>query len=118
MTLLAQWDNHTFSETQSIHPPAGISASEPYRQFSVSRRSYSYQDDELREDRMRADYQRRIDSIITELQMKFPQSRYTDDLLFSSFFLSEQPQYLQRLLELYPNSDRVAEAKFLLDLKK
>jgi hypothetical protein len=118
MTLLSQWENHTFSETQSIHPPAGVSASGKYRQLSVSRGSYSYQDYEQREKNMLSDYQRRIDAIITELQVKFPQSRYTDDLLFSSFFLSEQPRYLQRLLERYPNSDRANEAKFLLELKK
>jgi len=117
MTLLAQWENHTFAETQRIHPPAGLSASGKYLQLS-SRRSYSYQDYEQREKSMLSDYQRRIDSIITELQVKFPQSNYIDDLLFSSFFLSEQPYYLQRLLERYPNSDRAAEAKFLLDLKK
>lgn len=117
MTLLAQWENHTFAETQRIHPPTGLSASGKYLQLS-SRRSYSYQDYEQREKSMLSDYQRRIDGIITELQVKFPQSSYIDDLLFSSFFLSEQPYYLQRLLERYPNSDRAAEAKFLLDLKK
>ncbi|BBC23655.1 hypothetical protein [Pseudanabaena sp. ABRG5-3] len=117
MTLLTQWENHTFAETQRIHPPTGLSASGQYRQLS-SRRGYSYQDYEQREKSMLSDYQRRIDGIITELQVKFPQSNYIDDLLFSSFFLSEQPYYLQRLLERYPNSDRAAEAKFLLDLKK
>ena len=44
-------------------------------------------------------------------------SQYIDDLLFSSFFLSEQPRYLQRLIEQYPQSDRATEAKFLLDLQ-
>ena len=116
MTLLAQWENHTFSETQRIHPPAGVTTSKQYR--PVNRHNYSYQDYEQQEKRMRTDYQRRIDGIITELQVKFPQSQYIDDLLFSSFFLSEQPSYLQRLVERYPNSDRTAEAKFLLDLKK
>ncbi|PZO37327.1 MAG: hypothetical protein DCF19_19315 [Pseudanabaena frigida] len=115
MTLLEQWENHTFAETQIIHPPAGVTASGAYRQLSASRRSYSYQDYELREKSMQSDYQRRIDGIITELQVKFPQSQYIDDLLFSSFFLSEQPRYLQSLLERYPNSDRAAEARFLLE---
>ena len=118
MTLLSQWENHTFSETQRIHPPAGVSASKQYRQLSNRRSSYSYQDYESREKSLQSDYQRRIDSIITELQVKFPQSQYSDDLLFSSFFLSEQPSYLQNLLERYPTSDRAAEAKFLLELKK
>ena len=118
MTLLAQWENHTFSETQRIHPPAGVTASLQYRQLTTIGRRYAYQDYEEREKAMRSDYQRRIDGIITELQVKFPQSQYIDDLLFSSFFISEQPSYLQRLVERYPNSDRAAEAKFLLDLKK
>ncbi|MFN5726144.1 MAG: hypothetical protein ACK48D_05310 [Pseudanabaena sp.] len=116
MTLLAQWENHTFSETQRIHPPVGVNTTKQYQ--PMNKRSYSYQDYEQREKNMRSDYQRRIDSIITELQVKFPQSQYIDDLLFSSFFLSEQSSYLQKLLERYPNSDRAAEAKFLLDLKK
>ena len=123
MTLLSQWENHTFSETQRIHPPAGVSASGQYRQLNNIRSSYYYQgyewqDYEWQEKSLQSDYQRRIDGIITELQVKFPQSQYIDDLLFSSFFLGEQPNYLQRLLERYPNSDRAAEAKFLLELKK
>ena len=94
-----------------------MTASGKYRQVSTSRRSYSYQDYEQREKDMQSDYQRRIDSIVSELQVKFPQSQYIDDLLFSSFFLSEQSSYLQTLLDRYPNSDRAAEAKFLLGLK-
>jgi hypothetical protein len=40
-------------------------------------------------------------------------------LLFSSFYITEQPRYLKQILERYPNGDRVAEAKFLLQhLKK
>ena len=118
MTLLSQWENHTSSETQGIHPPAGVATTRQYRQIKTSKRSYSYQDYDLLEKTIQTDYQRRIDGVITELQVKFPQSQYTDDLLFSSFFLSEQPRYLQSLLERYPNSDRAAEAKFLLELKK
>lgn len=118
MTLLAQWENHTFSETQSIHPHAGIIASSQSRRLSQNKLNYSYQDYDLREKSMRSDYQRCIDGIITELQVKFPQSQYIDDLLFSSFFLSEQSSYLKQLLERYPKSDRATEAKFLLELKK
>ena len=116
MTLLTQWENHTFSETQRIHPPAGVTASGKYRRITNSD-NYSYQDYEQREKDMQSDYQRRIDGIVAELQIKFPQSQYIDDLLFSSFFLSEKPSYLQTLLDRYPNSDRAAEAKFLLGLK-
>jgi hypothetical protein len=122
MTLLVQWENHTFSETQLIHPLAGLSDSRKYRPLKTnqetSQQTYFYQDYILQEKSMQSDYQRRIDGIITELQVRFPNSQYTDDLLFSSFFLSEQPSYLRKLLERYPNSDRAAEAKFLLDLKK
>ncbi len=118
MTLLEQWENHTFSETQIIHPPAGVTAGIQYRLLSTNGRRYAYQDYEEREKAIQSDYQRRIDGIITELQVKFPQSQYIDDLLFSSFFLSDQPRYLQSLLERYPNSDRAAEAKFLLELKQ
>jgi len=114
MTLLNQWENHTFSETQRIHPPAGVSG----KPYAFNRLSYDYREYEQREIKMRSDYQRRIDGVITELQVNFPKSQYVDDLLFSSFFLSEQSSYLQALVERYPNSDRVAEAKFLLQLRK
>lgn len=117
MTLLNQWENHTFAETQRIHPPAGLSDSNQYLPTSDDR-YYSYKDYEQREKNIGSDYQRRIDGIITELQVKFPQSQFTDDLLFSSFFLSDQSSYLQKLLDRYPNSDRAAEARFLLNLKK
>lgn len=113
-TLLNQWENHTFSETRRIHPPAGMTG----KPLQTDDSRYSYQDYERQEKSILSDYQRRIDSIISELQLKFPQSQYTDDLLFSSFFLSEQPRYLQRLIEQYPQSDRATEAKFLLDLQK
>ncbi|NUN65284.1 hypothetical protein HCU40_11080 [Pseudanabaena biceps] len=113
-TLLNQWENHTFSETRRIHPPAGMTG----KPLKTNDSRYSYQDYERQENGILSDYQRRIDSIISELQLKFPQSQYIDDLMFSSFFLSEQPRYLQKLLEQYPQSDRAAEAKFLLDLQK
>ena len=111
-TLLSQWEDHNFSETRRIHPPAGVSGQ------AIETGDYTYRNYERQEKAMQSDYQNRINSIITELQLKFPKSQYIDDLLFSSFFLSEQTNYLQRLLERYPNSDRAAEARFLLDLKK
>jgi hypothetical protein len=116
MILLEQWESHTFSETTSIHPPAGVQSSSSFRQ--TLKPIFSYLDYQNLETNIAQDYQRRIDSIITELQLKFPQSIYTDDLLFSSFFLSDRRTYLERLLASYPNSDRAAEAKFLLNLKK
>ncbi|TYQ25515.1 hypothetical protein [Pseudanabaena sp. UWO310] len=129
MTLFDQWENHTFSESQNIHPPAGVTATVSFNQFKSSLKRILYElpaaigkrysfGEELKGGNVVSDYQHRIDQIITELQTKFPQSRYTDDLLFSSFFLSHQLSYLQTLLERYPNSDRAAEAKFLLGLKK
>jgi hypothetical protein len=126
MTLFDQWENHTFSERQNIHPPAGVTATVSFNQFNVSMErtlsrlsaaiGKSYEFD--RELGLSSDYLKRIDDIIAELQAKFPQSTYIDDLLFSSFFLSRRPSYLKTLLERYPNSDRAAEAKFLLGLKK
>ncbi len=116
MILLEQWESHTFSETTSIHPPAGVKTSQSFRQ--AIKPIISYIDYQGLETNIAQDYQRRIDSIISELQLKFPQSIYTDDLLFSSFFLSDRHTYLERILESYPNSDRAAEAKFLLNLKK
>jgi hypothetical protein len=125
MTLFDQWENHTFSERQNIHPPAGVTATVSFNQFNVSieriistlpaaiGKRYHFD----REQRLRSDYLKRIHDIIAELQSKFPQSTYIDDLLFSSFFLSRQTSYLKTLLERYPNSDRAAEAKFLLGLK-
>jgi hypothetical protein len=117
MTLLAQWEEHDFSETVSIHPPAGMYSSglNQNRSAIASQKIWNYQDYTDREKKIQTDYQRRIDSIISELQLKFPQSQYIDDLLFSSFFLSDRPQYLTRLIERYPQSDRAAEAKFLLE---
>lgn len=62
------------------------------------------------------DYQNRIDSIIAELQTKFPQSPNIDDLLFSNFYLSgRESKYLQQILTQYLDGERAAEAKFVLD---
>jgi hypothetical protein len=66
-------------------------------------------------DIMRRDYQRRIDSIITELQAKFPNSPDIDSLMFSSYYLSREPKYLKQILIEYPNGKRADEARFLLD---
>jgi len=115
-TLAGQWENHSLGETEIIHPPAGITTSNK----PIPKSKYGdYPDYEEIEKRIQTDYQRRIDAIVTELQVKFPNSNYTDDLLFSSFYITEQPRYLKQILERYPNGDRVAEAKFLLQhLKK
>lgn len=105
MTLLWQWENHDPGETARIHPPAGVpkggQKTDPYS-------------GEVEVD-IAAAYQSRLDGILTELQVKSPNSPYIDDLLFSSYYLSGRPRYLQQLVNRYPQSDRTAEAQFLLD---
>lgn len=104
MTLLWQWENHSPEETLRIHPPAGVpTGGQIVDQYSGERSP-----------NIAGAYQSRIDGIITELQVKFPASSYTDDLLFSSYFLSGKPSYLRQLIERYPQSDRAQEAQFLL----
>jgi hypothetical protein len=104
MTLLWQWENHNPDETLRIHPPAGVSiGSKVIDQYSGEASP-----------NIGGAYQSRIDGIITELQVKFPNSSYTDDLLFSSYFLSGRSTYLKQLIDRYPTSDRAQEAKFLL----
>ena len=102
-TLLWQWEDHPFEETIRIHPPAGVKG-KPVEDVEW----------EETQTQMRQNYQGRIDEIISELQLKFPQSAYIDDLLFSSYYLSGKPEYLQRIIQQYPQRDRAAAAKFLL----
>ncbi len=108
MTLLWQWENYDPGETARIHPPAGV----PIGKQKVD----SYTGESSPD--IGGAYQTRIDGILTELQVRFPNSSYPDDLLFSSYFLSDQPRYLQQLVQRYPNSDRAAEAQFLLAHRK
>ncbi len=107
MLLLEQWEDHDYGETVRIHPPAGVKdTTQPTMDWQV------------RENTIKRDYLRRIEEITQELQSKFPNSPYIDDLLFSSFFLSENPKFLQQIVQQYPNGDRFVEAKFLLSRKK
>ena len=107
-TLMEQWANfYSIGEMHQMHPPAGVIAS-PKKRVD---RSYGGTYLELN---IATDYQRRIDGLIAELQTKFPQSSYTDDLLMFNYFLCWQPRYLQQIVEKYPNSDRVEEAQVLL----
>jgi hypothetical protein len=70
------------------------------------------------EEAIKADYQRRIDQIIAQLKQQFPQSPYIDDLLFSSYFLSRKPSYLEEIVKQYPKGDRATDAaKFLKYIK-
>lgn len=113
MTLLHQWENYPWGETVRIHPPGGVTTR---NQPITTGADLDYQDWERMNRRLEQDYQRRIDSILTELQVKFPRSAYIDDLLFSSYYLSGQRNYLEQLVKRYPQSDRATEARFLLEL--
>jgi len=107
MLLLEQWEDHDYGETVRIHPPARvIDTTQPNMDWQV------------RENTIKADYLRRIQEITQELQSQFPNSPYIDDLLFSSFFLSENPKFLQQIVQQYPNGDRFIEAKFVLSRQK
>ena len=55
-----------------------------------------------------------LDETIATLEADFPESRYIDDLLFSSYFYTEDSSYLEKLVEFYPDEDRAEEAIFLL----
>jgi hypothetical protein len=78
-TLLWQWENHPSGETLRIHPPAGVSG-KPYLDNDDYQNPYK---------QMLRDYQSRVDQIISELQIRFPQSAYIDDLLFSNRHLQK-----------------------------
>ena len=65
-----------------------------------------------------SDYQSQVDTIIATLIRDFPNSSHIDDLMFSSYFFSGKQKYLSEILKVYPNSDRAAEAKFLIEQSK
>jgi hypothetical protein len=66
-------------------------------------------------DSIKYDYQQRIDIIIDELKNNFPTSSYIDDLLFSSYFFSNDKDYLTDIVDDFPDGDRYFEAVFLLN---
>lgn len=109
-TLLWQWQDHPFGETLRIHPPAGVPG-----KLQNDQDDSDNGDSQDSSKEMEQNYQSRIDQIISELQISFPQSKYIDDLLFSSYYLSGKPEYLQQIVQRYPQSDRATEAKFLLE---
>ena len=140
-TLLAQWEWHSPEETLAIHPLPGVSG-EPSAQkiwqavnlrevekqanqsdppnFDLLTKAWKRRDqaEEQARKAIPLDYQRRIDQIITQLKQQFPQSPYIDDLLFSSYFLSRKPSYLEEVVKQYPKGDRAADAaKFLKHIK-
>jgi DNA-binding transcriptional MerR regulator len=113
-TLLWQWENHPIGETRRIHPPAGVLGKPQTVVYEGDDVEKALQAWEALEQQMQRDYQRRVDAIVAELQSQSSQSSYIDDLLFSSYYLSGEPRYLQQIVQQYPQSDRAAEAKFLL----
>ncbi|AFY73011.1 hypothetical protein Syn7502_00888 [Synechococcus sp. PCC 7502] len=107
-TLLEQWENHDLIETLSLH--GLVNPTSPLTSFALD----NYEQYEYAEKQMLTDYQNRLNQITAQLQQQFPNSNYIDDLLFSSYFLSKDRNYLRQIIEKYPKSDRYAEAKFLL----
>lgn len=140
-TLLVQWEWHPRDETLAIHPLLGVSG-EPSAQkiwqavnlrevekqanqsdppnYDLLTKAWERraQAEEQARKAISLDYQRRIDQIIAQLKQQFPQSPYIDDLLFSSYFLSRKPSYLEEIVKQYPKGDRAADAaKFLKHIK-
>lgn len=108
--LLWQWENYPLGETFRIHPPAGMVGN--LQAPSPSADAYSQW--KARYDQVEQDYVGYLDKTIAILKTEFPQSRYIDDLLFSRYAISGQTQYLQQIVEQYPEGDRAVEAQFLL----
>jgi hypothetical protein len=113
-TLLWQWQSHPTGETLRIHPPAGVQG-KPQNGFEDGE---SYNGDPDAALQMKQDYQRRINQILAELQLKYPHSNYIDDLLFSNYFMSGDAKYLQQIVDKYPHGDHIIDAKFLLAHRK
>jgi hypothetical protein len=123
-TLLWQWENHPLGETLRIHPVAGMDGDPLW----VSLRDRSsldftpiadpeadYEQRQANYEQIEQDYLSYLDHAIATLQSEFPNSLYIDDLLFSRYAMSGQPQYLEQIVENYGGGDRAAEARFLLE---
>lgn len=108
--LLWQWENYSLGETFRIHPPAGVEGNLQTPNPGVD----SYERWKSRYDQVEHDYLGYLDKTIATLQTEFPQSRYIDDLLFSRYAMSGDPQALEQIIQQYPQGDRVTEARFLL----
>ncbi|MBD2000183.1 hypothetical protein H6G00_26850 [Leptolyngbya sp. FACHB-541] len=115
-TLLWQWENHPFGETLRIHPVAGMSGDRPALNFTpVSDPEADYEQRQENYEQIEQDYLSYLDNTIATLQSEFSSSPYIDDLLFSRYVMSGQPQYLEQIVEDYGEGDRAAEAGFLLE---
>jgi hypothetical protein len=108
--LLWQWENYPLGETFRIHPPAGVQGNLQTPSPSAD----LYDQWETRYNQVEQDYINYLDKTVATLKTEFPQSRYIDDLLFSRYAISGSPQFLQQIVEQYPNGDRAVEAQFLL----
>lgn len=90
-------ESHPGDETLRIHPPANVPGKAQNLFYGASYPNNSNWEDSYKQ--IRRDYQSRVDQIISELQIKFLQSTYIDDLLFSNYYLSGKPEYLQQIVQ-------------------
>lgn len=111
--LVAQLEYYPDRETIILHPMPGVDGKAKIHSSQQS-------DEDLEEnvadgESIDQEYKNRIDELISQLKREFPESSYIDDLLFSSYFLSREEEYLNEILTAYPSGDRADEAKFLLE---
>lgn len=115
-TLLWQWENHPLGETLRIHPVAGMNGDRPSLDLTpISDPETDYEQRQENYKQIEQDYLSYLDNTIATLQSEFFNSPYIDDLLFSRYAMSGQPQYLEQIVENYGEGDRAAEARFLLE---
>lgn len=117
-TLLSQWEDYSLGETFRIHPPIGVQSSVQAADPSPGDSEDAYQAWEQQYNQIEQDYLTALDQSIAQLEAIVPQSQYMDDLLFSRFILSQQNQYLEKIVTQYPEGDRAAEARFLLEHRR
>ncbi len=113
-TLLWQWEDHPLGETFRIHPPAGVTAV----QVSLPDSLEPYERWQAQLEQTEQSYIAYLEKTIAQLQQEFPDSPYIDDLLFSRFAMSGEMEFLQQIVEQYPEGDRAQEARFLLQHRR
>lgn len=107
-TLLSQWEDYPYGETLRMHPLPGMAGA------PIAVDSDNFEAQQAADAEMQRDYIAALDQILAQLQQEFPDSVYTDDLLFSRYSLSGNSADLQQIVQRYPNGDRAEEARFLL----
>lgn len=112
-TLLWQWEDHPLEETLRIHPPVGITGTALEARPDVETDDFEQQ--QAAYNQIEMDYLNKLDDILAALQQQFPASVYIDDLLFSRYAMRGDRADLQQIVDRYPQGDRSAEARFLLD---